>query len=172
MINFKIPISIIVARASNGVIGYQNSLPWHIPEDLKNFKKVTIGKPIVMGRKTFESIGKPLMNRKNFVVTSQKDWFYEGVEICNDLIVALKSAEKHALLTSCDEVFVIGGSSLYKNCINFAKKIYLTEVYRNYIGDVWFKELDKAFWTEISSDFFISNKNNNLEYAFKVFERK
>ena len=67
------------------------------------------------------------MNRKNFVVTSQKDWFYEGVEICNDLIVALKSAEKHALLTSCDEVFVIGGSSLYKNCINFAKKIIVSD---------------------------------------------
>ena len=172
MIHFKVSISIVVARASNGVIGYQNSLPWHIPEDLKNFKKITIGKPIVMGRKTFESIGKPLVNRKNFVVTSQKNWFFEGVEIHNDLNIALKSAEENALLTSCDEVFIIGGSSLYESCIAFAKKIYLTEVYRDYIGDVWFKELDKSVWNETSSEFFISSKNNNLEYAFKIFERK
>ena len=171
MTNSVISISLVVARSSNGVIGCRNNLPWNIPEDLKNFKKLTIGKPIVMGRKTFESIGKPLVNRTNIVITSQKGWSHEGIEVYHNLTDAISFAKKTASLTKVDEIFIIGGSSVYKKSISHAHKVYLTEIHKAYNGDVWFEDLDNKEWKEISSESFLPEDKNKPPFSFKIFHR-
>lgn len=134
-------LSMIVAMSDNRVIGIENRLPWHIPEDLKRFKKITSGHPIVMGRKTFESIGRPLPNRTNIVVTRNKDYRAEGVVTCHSLREALDWAGR---APGSDEVFVIGGGELFREALPAADRIYLTEVSWPYEGDAFFPEFDEA----------------------------
>lgn len=156
-------LSIIVAAAANGVIGINNQLPWRLPEDLKYFKAVTLGKPIVMGRKTFDSIGRPLPGRRNVVITRQQDWQHEGVDVANSLEAAM------TLLADHPEVMVIGGEQIYQQALPLADRIYLTEVSAEVEGDAWF-EMPEIGWH------LISVKKGEDEaapypYHFVVYER-
>ena len=137
-------LSLIVAVAKNGVIGANNQLLWHISDDLKRFKAITSGSPIIMGRKTFESLGRPLPNRHNIVVTRNEQFpLPEGVTRANSLADAIEKAQGEK------EIFVIGGGQIYKQSIELADKIYITEVDQTPEGDTVFPEIDKNIWNEI-----------------------
>jgi len=141
-------LSIIVATARNRVIGKNNQLPWHLPQDLKYFRSVTMGKPVIMGRKTFESIGKPLPNRTNIVITRNQHWMHEQVIVAQDLIDAVAKAKK--VLNEKDnpemESMIIGGAEIYRSAIAYVDRIYLTLIDRDVDGDAYFPELDQAAW--------------------------
>jgi len=142
-------LAIIVAAAKNGVIGRNNQLPWHLPQDLKYFKAVTLGKPVIMGRKTYESIGKPLPGRTNIVITRNKDWVAaEGVVVTNSFDQALLEAQKvlDSAASDFDEAMVIGGAEIYRAALQFADRVYLTRVDAEPEGDAFFAALDEAEW--------------------------
>ena len=140
-------VSVIVAVAENGIIGYKNTLLWHISEDLRNFKRVTSGHPVIMGRKTFDSLGRPLPNRTNVVITRQ-DITIDGCEVVHSLDEAL------ALFPAEDEVFVIGGAQIYAEALPRADRFYLTRVHRAYEGDTSFPEWNQNEWQTIESEHF------------------
>lgn len=142
----SIPLALIVAVAANGVIGKDNQLPWHIPEDLKWFKENTLGKPVIMGRKTWDSIGRPLPKRPNIVVTRQTDWRAEGAHAAHSLDEALELAAK--LAPEAEELMVIGGNALFAEALPRAGRLYLTEIRRAYEGDTVFPPLDRSLWRE------------------------
>jgi dihydrofolate reductase len=167
-----IKLSLIMARADNGTIGADNALPWHISSDLKNFKRLTTGKPVIMGRKTFESIGKPLKGRTNIVVTRQTDWFAGDTVVCHDLKNAVKAARLQATNDNVDEIMVIGGAEIYARLLNEADRIYLTEVHRRYDGDAWFTAPDKTQWKEISRERFAPDDEGGPSYSFIVLDRR
>ncbi|HSX86228.1 MAG TPA: dihydrofolate reductase [Cellvibrio sp.] len=142
-------LAIIVAAAKNGIIGRNNQLPWHLPQDLRYFKTVTLGKPVIMGRKTYESIGRPLPGRTNIVVTRSKDWLaVEGVIVTNSFEQALSAAQK--VLNddghSAGEAMVIGGAEIYSSALQLADRIYLTRVDLEPEGDALFGQLDAQDW--------------------------
>ena len=139
--------AIIVARANNGVIGVDNQLPWHLPSDLKYFKQVTMGKPVVMGRKTFESIGRPLPGRTNVVITRNADWSAPGVRVVGSLADALKLATAQADLDGADEVMVIGGATLYREAFDQVDRMYVTQVHASPYGDAFFEAPDQEKFT-------------------------
>lgn len=141
-------VSIIVAVAANGVIGRNNALPWHIPEDLKWFKENTLGKPVIMGRKTWDSIGRPLPRRPNVVVTRQADWSAEGAHVAHSLAQAQELAKR--LAPEAAELMVIGGNSLFAEALPAARRLYLTEIGRDYEGDTVFPPFERGEWREIS----------------------
>jgi dihydrofolate reductase len=162
-------INLIAAVGRNNEMGLDNKLLWHIPEDLKRFKKITEGKPVIMGRKTYESIGKPLPNRKNIILSSQKQKKFTGdVVITNNTT----SAMTHAQLTRADEVFVIGGAGVYKEFLPQADQIYLTIVHSEFQADTFFPELDMRQW-EIASEEDVFTKEYILtNYVYKRKEKK
>ena len=133
-----VKLAFVVARAENGVIGRAGKLPWHISADLQHFKRLTVGKPVIMGRKTYDSIGKPLPRRTNIVVTRDLHWAAEGVAVAHDLPTALAVAYEDALRTGVDEVMIIGGAELYRQALAQTARIYLTEIRRDYAGDATF----------------------------------
>lgn len=139
-------ISLIVAVAANGVIGKDNALPWHIPEDLKWFKENTLGKPVIMGRRTWDSIGRPLPKRPNIVVTRQTGWSAEGTHAAHSLAEALELAAR--LAPEAPELMVIGGNALFAEALPMAARLYLTEIGRDYEGDTVFPAFDRAGWRE------------------------
>jgi dihydrofolate reductase len=145
-------ISLIVARADNGVIGVDNQLPWHLPCDLKYFKQVTMGKPVVMGRKTFESIGRPLPGRTNVVITRNSDWSAPGVRVVGSLADALKLATAQADLDGADEVMIIGGATLYREAIEQVDRMYVTQVHASPDGDAFFEAPDQSTFARTSAD--------------------
>jgi len=154
-------LSLIVAVAENGVIGRDNALPWHISEDLRYFKQVTSGKTVIMGRKTFQSIGRPLPNRTNIIVTRDPGFRAEGVTVAHSLDDALaKSGEGEAM--------VIGGSSLFQEALPRADRFYLTEIHRAYEGDVHFPAWDRGPWREASR----RRVEGDPDISFVVFERR
>jgi dihydrofolate reductase len=132
-----VPLALIAARARNGVIGLDNRMPWHLPEDLAYFKRVTLGKPVVMGRKTFESIGRPLPGRLNIVVTRNPDWQAAGVQVAHSLDAALALAAAAAP----EEIMLIGGAELYRQALPQADVLYLTEIDAEFAGDAFFPEV-------------------------------
>jgi len=134
-------VALIAAVAENGVIGQGNRLPWHIPEDLRNFKRLTLGKTLVMGRKTYQSIGGPLPGRRLIVVTSDPDWRAAGVTSAPSLSAALRQ-------TDSAEVMVIGGAALFAEALPLSARLYLTEIHRAYDGDVRFPDWDRSAWRE------------------------
>jgi len=144
-----VPIAMIAAVARNGVIGVDNKLPWYLPEDLKFFKRMTQAKPLVMGRKTFASIGKPLPNRLNIVVTRDTRFAYTGVRVCHDLESALRLADQQATIEASEEIMVMGGGEIYAQALPHASRIYLTEVDIEVEGDARFPELDASEWEEV-----------------------
>lgn len=139
-------ISLIAAVAENGVIGREGGLPWRIPEDLKFFKATTLGKPVIMGRKTYQSIGKPLPGRLNIVLTRDRAWHAAGVTVAHDLETALRIAQD----TGADEAMIIGGADIYEMALPLAHRIYLTRIAREFDGDAQFPFLDPAEWTQIA----------------------
>ena len=155
-------LSIIVAVASNGVIGDRNSLIWHISEDLQNFKRLTTDHPVIMGRKTFESLGRPLPNRRNVVISRQEDLRIEGCEVVHSL------AEGLALFSEDEEVFVIGGAQIYREALPKADFLYLTRIDHAYEGDTCFPDWDEQEWLLMESEAFL--KGRDFPYAFR-FER-
>ena len=160
-------LSIIVAMNKNQVIGKNGTLPWHISSDLKNFKKITMGKPILMGRKTHESIGKPLPGRENIILTENQNYLSAGCVVKNTLDEALLYCE------NASEVMVMGGATLYEQTLNKAEKLYITEIVDTSVdGDIFFPEYDRSQWLEISRDSFKADENNEYDYNFTVLERK
>ena len=156
-------ISLIVATSRNGVIGANNRLPWHLPADLKRFKALTMGRPILMGRKTFESIGKPLPGRTNIVITHQKGFACCGALTAGSLDEALKLGEKEK------EVFVIGGAQIFQQALPRAGRIYLTRINQDFTGDTYLFEIDPKVWKEISRE---DHLTEPLPHTFLTYERK
>lgn len=162
-------ISMIAAMASNRVIGRDNKMPWHLPADLKHFKKVTLGKPVVMGRKTFESIGRPLPGRRNIVISRQAPLQPQGAEWVNSVEQAL------ALLQDQAEVMIIGGAEIYRQCLPLAKRLYLTKIELVTDGDAFFpdylEENDNA-WQLVDSLIYEADADNPYSCEFVTLERK
>ena len=158
-------VSIIVAVAENGVIGDKNTLLWHISEDLKHFKAVTTGHPVIMGRKTYESLGRPLPNRTNVVITRQQ------VEIPGCRVVH-SLGEAVALFPGDDEVFVIGGAQIYAQALPLADRFYLTRVFRAYEGDTRFPAWDESEWRLAASEAFPCGASYPWPFVFETWERR
>lgn len=159
-------LSIICAMDTNRLIGNNNQLPWHLPADLILFKKNTLGKPIIMGRKTFDSIGQPLPGRQNIVVTSNQNWSAEGCDTANTIDEAL------ALTNNADEVMLIGGASLYQQTIEIADILYLTVINHVFAGDTWFPEFDEQQWTIAEETFFDLSETNSHSFSFIKYIRE
>ena len=163
-----IKVSLVVAMARNGVIGRDNQLPWHLPGDLKYFKSVTMGKPIVMGRKTYDSIGRPLPGRTNIVIT-RSDWGVEGVEVVNSVNAAIALAKDVAKRDGVDEVMVMGGGEIYRQTLPLADRLYITEVDAEVEGDAYFPEFDVSQWREQQRQ---PGEGGDYPYAFVVKHRQ
>lgn len=159
--------ALVVAVAENGVIGGDNQLLWHLPLDLKHFKQLTQGHPIIMGRRTFESIGRPLPNRTNIVVTRQTEWQAEGCETAYAVLQALELAR-----TYDEEVFVIGGGEIYRQALPAADVVYLTEVHHSFEGDVTFPELNPADWREESRERHEPDEKHAYPFSFVTLRRR
>jgi dihydrofolate reductase len=162
-------ISIIVACSRNWVIGINNSLPWRLPEDLRHFKNVTMGKPMIMGRKTFDSIGRALPGRTTLVVTRQQDWRRQGVRVCATIDDALAQA-RLCLIPGQSEVMIVGGEQIYRQCLPQVKRIYLTRVEIDADGDAFFPELDQSQWRQLAREEGYS-ESAGLNYSFITLER-
>lgn len=162
-------ISIIAAVASNYAIGKNNDLLWSLPADLAHFKKHTTGSPIIMGRKTFESIGRPLPNRRNIIVSRQSDYTVEGCEVYPSLEEAIRNAAHE--LTTGDEIFVIGGGQLYREALPLAQKLYITWVHTNPDADTFFPEIDPRTWSKTATERRLADEKNEFELEFCTYER-
>lgn len=163
-------ISLIVAVSRNGVIGLDNQLPWHLPDDLRYFKSVTMGKPLIMGRKTHESIGRPLPGRVNIVLTRDRQWTADGVVVVNDLDAAITAAKNACDDTNVDEVMIIGGEQIYKMTLDAAHRLYLTEVDADVQGDAYFPAVDIQQWHKSYEK--LPDNTERYHYRFVVLERK
>ena len=162
--------AIIVARADNGVIGVDNQLPWHLPSDLKYFKQVTMGKPVVMGRKTFESIGRPLPGRTNVVITRNVDWSAPGVRVVGSLADALKLATAQADLDGADEVMVIGGATLYREAFDQVDRMYVTQIHVTPDGDAFFEAPDQEKFARTSFEEYAGD-DASPAHSYEVWDR-
>jgi len=167
----KPKLALIVAMDQNRVIGNDNHLPWRLPEDLKYFKSVTMGKPIVMGRKTFDSIGRPLPGRLNIVVTRNNHWQHPGVETATSLAQAMAIAAENAPKPGAGEheIMVIGGEQIYRAAIDSADRLYITRVQVDVEGDAFFPEFNESEWQEISRQ--QPEFQGDIPYFFQVLER-
>lgn len=163
-------LALIVAAATNNVIGLNNQLPWHLPQDLKYFKAKTLGKPIVMGRKTYESIGRPLPGRTNIVITRQQGWRADpDVLIAHNIDQALELARDLVGAESDAEVMVIGGAEIYRNCLPQADRVYLTRIEKDVEGDAYFPSLPEGEWQQTSSSAGVDDAP--VRHQFLVFDR-
>jgi dihydrofolate reductase len=165
-----VPVAMIVAMAKNRVIGVNGKLPWYLPEDLKFFKRMTQAKPLVMGRKTYTSIGKPLPNRLNIVVTRDESFTVEGVRVCHALPAALALADQQATIEAAEEIMVMGGGEIYHQALPYAQRLYITEVDVEVEGDAFFPEFSMEEWQEVQR---VAGKpaEGQPQYDFVVYER-
>lgn len=164
--------ALIVAMSRNRVIGRNNALPWYLPGDLRYFKQATMGKPIIMGRKTWESIGRPLPGRMNIVVTRDKAWQAPaGTVSDSSLAQAFVRATAQAELEDVDEVMVIGGGQIYADVLAQIDRMYVTQVHAEVEGDAYFPEVDWNEWEEIGREDFSASDNNPYDYSFVVYQR-
>lgn len=168
----RVKLALICAMARNRVIGRNNSLPWHLSADLKYFKRVTMGSPIIMGRKTFESIGRPLAGRTNIVVTRQPDYRAEGVHVVGSLEAAITLADKIACIDGSEEAFVIGGAGLYREALPLAERFHLTKVHAEIDGDTWLDAFDESAWREIWREDFEHDESNPYDYSICLLEKR
>ena len=165
-------LALIVAQGLNRVIGNDNKLPWYLPEDLRYFKEVTMGKPIIMGRKTFESIGKPLPGRLNIVITRDSNWSAEGVKVVASLAEAIEVGEAQALIDGAEETVIIGGAQIYAQSLPLVDRLYLTQVEAEPEGDAYFPEIDFGQWQELGRQSFpAGDQPNRYPYSFIVYDR-
>lgn len=160
-------LSIIVAKAKNNIIGKENKLIWHLPEDLKHFKELTTGHTIIMGRKTFESLGRVLPNRKHVVFSQNPDFKVddENVEIVHSMLQIQEYIENE------EENFVIGGAMIYNLLMPYVTKLYVTQINKDFEGDTFFPRIDENVWKEVSREKGLKNEENNLDYEFITYER-
>jgi len=161
-----VSVSLIAAVARNGAIGADGGLPWRLSSDLKRFKALTMGKPLVMGRKTFDSVGRPLPGRRVIVVTRDAGWTRPGVETANSLEAAL------ALAAGADEIMVGGGGEIYAQALPLAARLYLTEVDLAPDGDVRFPDIDPALWREARRELGARGPKDEADFAFVEYERR
>ena len=168
----KVRISFVVAVAENGVIGSNGKLPWRLPADLKRFRKLTLGKPVVMGRKTYESIGKPLDWRDNIVVTRQADFRPAGVHLAGSVEQALALGQELAAGRGVDEVMVIGGAEIYRASFAAATRIYLTLVHAQPAGDARFETPDPLQWKQVSREPLAQGAGDQFSANFIVLDRQ
>ena len=159
-------ISIIVAASTNNAIGIRGELPWRLSSDLQHFKATTMGKPIVMGRKTWDSIGRPLPGRQNIVITRQAGFVAEGCDVVASLAEAAEAAGDE------NEIMVIGGSEIYSLALPLADRLYLTRVHAAVDGDAFFPEIDATEWRLIDDEHHEADERNEHPYSFRVFERE
>lgn len=159
-------VSAIVAAAENNAIGKDNELLWHLPNDLRFFKQTTSGHAVIMGRKTYESVGKPLPNRRNLVVTRQKDYVLEGAEVVHSLEAALARCSDET------EVFIVGGAEIYRQALPFTHRVYLTRVHAELPGDAYFPDLDERDWVLVSEEKHNPDERHAYGYSFQVYERR
>ncbi len=157
-------LTLIVATERHNGIGINNALPWRLPEDLAFFKRTTTGHPILMGRKTFESIGRPLPNRRNIVITRNPDWQHEGVDTAGSL-------QQAADLAGDGEVFVIGGAQIYADALSLAARLIVTEIDADFACDAFFPAIDPTVWTEVSREPHHSD-SQGFDYAFVIYHRR
>jgi dihydrofolate reductase len=167
-----LPISLIVAVAENGVIGRDGGLPWRLSSDLKTFRRLTMGKPIIMGRRTFQSIGKPLDGRENIVVTRDPSFEVKGVSTCESVRDALTLARVLAKAGGADEIMVIGGAGVYDAALSVADRIYLTRVHASPEGDRHFPPLDAGIWQEVSQEALAKGPRDEFASTLIVYERR
>jgi len=160
-------ISIIVAASENNAIGKNNQLLWHLPNDLKYFKNITWGGVVVMGRKTFESVGKPLPGRINIVITKQPDWKAEGIVVSNNIDDALSKAYE----TNCKEIFIIGGGQIYQEILPNTDRIYLTRVHVQLEADTFFPSIDETEWLLTSHRDCPADEKNIYSHSFQVWDK-
>ncbi|ESU30233.1 hypothetical protein G3A_23025 [Bacillus sp. 17376] len=161
-------ISLIWAMDENRVIGYHNQLPWRLPEDLKFFKRVTMGHPIAMGRKTYESIGKPLPGRENIVITRDENYGPEGCTV----IHSIEEMLAYAIENKSEEIFVIGGAEIFKEVLHHADKLYLTMIHHQFEGDTFFPVFDIDKWELESREIGLTDEKNPYDYEFLIYKRK
>lgn len=150
----------------NREIGVDNQLPWHLPKDLKHFKEITSGHPIIMGRKTYESIGKPLPNRTNIVISRKKDWFEEGILIVGSIKEAIKFGQKID-----EDIFIIGGGNIFEQTMDIADKLEVTEIKTNIEADTFFPKIDPKNWTKTDEVCHEKDEKNNFDFCFQTFQR-
>lgn len=167
-----IKVSLIAAVAENGVIGKNNQLPWHIKSEFQYFKNTTVGHPIVMGRKSFESLGKPLPKRANIVVTRDKTFTAQGVIVAHSLDEGIQIAKDIAAKENVGEVFIGGGADIYRMSLPGADRLYLTEVHLKPEGDTLFPAFDREGWTETKREFHPALEGETADYTITVLERK
>ncbi len=158
-------ITLIVAASENNVIGRAGDLPWKLPDDLKHFKQVTMGKPVVMGRKTWESLRRPLPGRQNVVITRQRGYVAEGCDVVSYPAAALKAT------SGAEDIMIIGGGRIYEQFLRRADRIYLTRVHTSIEGDAWFPELDDD-WNRVADEHHPGDERHEHEFTFEVWERR
>lgn len=159
-------LSIIAAMARNRVIGKNNLLPWNLPADLQHFKRITMGKPMIMGRKTWESLPGLLPGRRHIVVTRDPDYRADGAEVVHSLDKAISQAGE------VDEIMLVGGANLYAQALALASRLYLTEIDAEVDGDAWFPELDPAEWQEVSREACSADEQNQYSCFFTILDRQ
>jgi dihydrofolate reductase len=169
-------ISLIAAVAKNGVIGGGNTLLWNLPADMKHFRDKTRGHTVIMGRKTYESIGRPLPDRKNIVITRDTNYYRDDIDVVNSLedalrLASLEQGKEFEENQDEVEVFVIGGGEIYKQAIEKANKLYITEVHQDFDGDTLFPHIDKTMWEEIKREDLKPDEKNNVPYSFIEYKK-
>lgn len=165
-------LSMAFAMAQNRVIGKDNALPWHLPKDLQYFKKITLGKPIIMGRKTFDSIGRPLPGRPNIVITRNTGWSHEGVHVVHSIDKAIALGYELANQKDVEELMVIGGSQIYTELLSRADRLYMTQVHSEVEGDDYFPEFSLDGWQKCSEEHHSADESNPYDYSFLVLDRR
>jgi len=161
-------LSFIVAADENNVMGKDNELPWTLPNDMRYFKNQTWGMTVIMGRKTLESLGKPLKGRRNIVVTRNKNWKQEGADVSHSLDEAIEVAK----IYGANEIFIIGGAEIFKEALPQANRIYLTRIHHQFDGNVYFPEIATNDWNLMKSRFCHADEKNAYSHTFQVWERK
>ena len=165
-------LSMIVATADNNIIGKDNDMPWHLPADLAYFKKVTLGKPIIMGRKTYESIGRPLPGRRNIVISRDQHYAAAGIDTVTSVEQALNLVNGSDGLEPVKEIMVIGGGAIYQHCLEKADRLYITHIQAAIDGDTQFPDYDEGTWGEVSSEWQAADEKNSYALNFCIYERK
>ncbi len=164
-------VALIWAMADNRVIGWDNSLPWRLPTDMRHFMNVTMGKPVIMGRKTFESMKSALPGRTNIVLTRDTTWQREGVHVVHDLQAALELAEQQCLIDGQDEAMIIGGADIYALALPIAQRLYVTHVHASPEGDVLFPEIDLDAWRCVTKESFAADERHSAAFTIALYER-
>jgi len=165
-------ISLICAMSENRVIGRNNSLPWHLSEDLKYFRRTTMGNSIIMGRNTWESIGRTLPGRTNIVISRNPDYEAQGAKLVSSLEDAIKLAQSISVIDGSGEAFIIGGASLYQSALPLANRFHLTRVHAEVDGDTYLADFDESQWQEISRDEYSKDEANIYDYSICVLQRR